>query len=469
MPTSDINLIKGDRISSLTDYRDALPVNMYSIQKPILGAKGYMLCYPGLTSFATGTGRDRGAVYNDRIGQQYRLSGTSFIQVNNDGTITNLGTISGTEQASLPYSFNTQAIIANNQMFLYDETNGLVEVTDSDLGDPIDCTWVDGYYFLTDGEYIYHTDITDETSIDPLKFATAEFMPDKSLGVAVTQDDKVLVFGRYTVEYFVNVASTNFAFQRVATRAQKIGIVATHAKCEVAGNWYITGGRKEESLGVHLLGLGASTKVSSREVDKILAAYTEPELSGMRMESRMEDNTSFVLIHLPNETLCFNATIFAAFGADYSWSILKTDISGDVSYRGINGVFDANLGYWVYGDKFYDTIAKLDNTVFTHYGEAVEWLLYSPLLNMESQSIDEIELETIPGHTTTSDATVFVSLTYNGITYGKEWTQLYGAINDYNQRFIIRRLGDVQDMVGFKFRGATKSRMSFAKFRVTYG
>ena len=60
-----------------------------------------------------------------------------------------------------------------------------MRVTDSDLGDPIDGVWVDSYYFLTDGEYIYHTDITDETSIDPLKYATAEFMPDPSLGLGI--------------------------------------------------------------------------------------------------------------------------------------------------------------------------------------------------------------------------------------------------------------------------------------------
>ena len=100
-------------------------------------------------------------------------------------------------------------------MFLYDPVGGFREVVDADLGSPIDGVWIDGYYFLTDGQYIYHTDLTDEAAIDPLKFATAEFMPDLSLGVAKTQDNKVIVFGRYTIEYFTNAATPNFAFSRI--------------------------------------------------------------------------------------------------------------------------------------------------------------------------------------------------------------------------------------------------------------
>ena len=79
-------------------------------------------------------------------------------------------------------------------------------------------------------------------------------------------------------------------------------------------------------------------------------------------------------------------------------------------------------------------------------------------------------METIPGSSVVDDdATVALSLTYDGIHYGKEWFQLYGNALDYNQRFIIRRLGYVSDWVGFKFRGATKSRMSFGVLKVTHG
>ncbi len=469
MPTMNVTLIKGDRISSKTDYRDALPVNMYAVERPILGSSGYMLCYPGLTKVATGSGTDRGAFYNDRQESLFRVSGTDLVRLNANNSVDVLGTIPGTNQAAMDYSFNTQCVVSDGKMFLYDTASGFREVTDSDLGNPIDVVWIDGYYFLTDGEFLYHTDITDEESIDPLKFATAEFMPDKSLGVAKTQDNKVIVFGRYSIEYFVNAATENFAFQRVQTRAQKIGIVATHAKCESNGLFYITGGRRDDAISVNIVNLGSTKKISTREIDKILAQYSEPELSDMRMEARTEDNVTFILIHLPNETLCFNESVAAKFGVEAGWSIIKTDVLGDLPYRGINAVFDARSGEWIVGDKRNSNIGKIDNEVCTHYDEVVEWILYSPFIDIERSSIDMIELDTIPGHTASEDATVALSLTYDGITYGKEWFEMYGTPNDYNKRFIIRRLGYVSDWVGFKFRGASSSRMAFNALELTYG
>jgi hypothetical protein len=469
MTISPVTLIKGDKIGIETDYRDALPVNMYAIKREILGAQGYMECYPGLTQIATGSGIDRGGNYNERFKEHYRVSGTKLIKVAG-GVTTELGTIPGTSQVRMDdfYSFNTQGIIADGKFFLYSPTGGFVEVVDPDLGSPIDGVWVDLYYFMTDGEYLFHTDITDETAIDPLKFATAEFMPDPSLGLAKTQDNKVMVFGRYSLEYFVNTAQENFAFQRVVTRAQKIGIVATHAKCEGAFKFFITGGRKSEAVGVHALGVGSSEKISTKEIDKILAAYTEPQLADMRMECRQENSTSFILVHLPNETLCFNETIALQFGVEVAWSILKTNIVGSALYRGINGVFDANLAQWVYGDKRDPIIGKLDQTVFTHYDEIQEWILYSPFLKLETQSIDEIEIEIIPGHTAFINAKVAFSMTFDGLTYGTEHWQEYGEPNEYNKKFVLRRIGYIADWVGFKFRGATKSRMAFALLKVTH-
>ena len=470
MPKLPVTLIKGDKIGIETDYRDALPVNMYAVKKKILGASGYMIQYPGLELLGTGAGIDRGANYNERFSNQYRVSGAKFVSVSTSGVVTELGSIPGTSQARLIdfYSFNTQGVIADGKFFLYSPSGGFSEVTDTDLGAPIDGVWVDGYYFMTDGDFIFHTDLTDESAIDPLKFATAEFMPDPSNGLSKTQDNKVMVWGRYSLEYFVNAATDNFAFSRVQTRAQKIGIVATHAKCESGGKFFITGGYRDSAVGVYAVGIGSAGKVSTREIDKIIKQYTEPELSDMRMEARTEDDTTFIIVHLPNEPLCFNESIAKSIGVEYAWSILKSDVQGNSPYRGINGVFDARSAKWVYGDKRDDSIGILNNAICTHYDKLAEWILYTPLLNLSPFSVDEIELETIPGHTVDIDAKVAFSITYDGVMYGKEYWELYGQPNDYNQRFFLRRLGICNDWLGFKFRGASKSRMAFALMAVTY-
>ncbi len=454
--------IKGDKHGSETDYRDYLPENTSGILRPVFNAQGYMLMQPGLTQYATGSGVDRGGIWNERFSKHLRVSGNSIIEVSSEGVVTTIGTISGSDTVSLPYSFNTQAIIASGRMYLYDNAT-LTEVTDSDLGNPIDGVWVNGVYFLTDGEFIYHTDTSSESAIDPLKFATAEFMPDKSLGLAKTSDNKVAVFGRYTTEYFVDVAQDNFSFRRVDSRAHKIGIVGTHCKAEMMNKFFIMGGRKEEAVGIHTVAVGSIAKISSREVDKILKGYSEEELSSSVLEARVEDNYHYLIVHLPNRTLLYNANLGEAIGSEYSWSILKTDTTGLSKWRAIHGVYDPRRSEWVYGDRIDSRIGYLDNTVSTHYDEIVEGSIATPLIKLESDSIDEIEIETIPGHTAFSDAKVFLSVTYDGVLYSKEITIPYGLPSNYSQNFIAYALGYVNDWFSIKLRFSSRSRMAFSE------
>ena len=75
----------------------------------------------------------------------------------------------------------------------------------------------------------------------------------------------------------------------------------------------------------------------------------------------------------------------------------------------------------------------------------------------------------MPGHTGSDDATVFISMSYDGVTFGKEWTEIYGLPSKYGKRFILRRLGYVRDWVGIKLRGASRSRMAFGTATVDHG
>lgn len=463
-----LNLIKGDKVATNTDYRDALPINMTAVIRPILGAAGYMIQEPGLTQFGSTISSDRGGIWNERFGIHFRASGTKLLSVSSSGVSSVLGDIGAGSQVSLPYSFNTQGVISNNNFYLYSPGGGFVQVTDPDLGNPIDCVWIDGYYFLTDGEYLYHTDLNNETLINPLAYATSEFSPDPTIGLGKTQDNKVIVFNRFSTEYFVNAAQENFAFTRVASRGIKIGIVGTYCKAEVGDAWFILGGRKEESISVHQVGVGNATKIATREIDKIIGEYTEPELATSIMESYSEDGYDYLIIHLPSHTLKFNYTAAKQVGIEFSWSILRTGTDGYV-WRAVNGVFEPRFGYWVFGDKYADTLGKLNSDVATQYDEISEWVLYTPFSYLESQSIDQLAINTIPGFTVFDDAYVFLSMTYDGEFYGIERTVIYGAPANKSQRFQVNRLGYVSDWFSFKLRGASRSRMAFATAVITHG
>ena len=469
MPELSLNLIKGDTVSDNTDYRDALPVNMYGVKRTVFGAEGYMCQESGLSLYAIGEGVDRGGIWwsqeSSSKNGHYRLSGTSFIKVNSDKTITNIGTIRGSDTARFAYSFNNIAIVVEGNLYMYNPANGLRQITDPDVGSPIDVTWIDGYFCYTDGDNIYHSSITDETEIDPLDFATSEFSPDPTIGVGKSVDNFWVVFDRYTTEFFRNVATENFAFSRVSGRALNVGIVGTNAKTQVDDAFFAIGNRRNEAISIYALTAGRSQNLATREIEIVLGQYNESDLSSAIVESIKEDGYQFVLFHLPNETLKYNVTI----GGELGWSILKSDIRGESTYRAVHAVFDNNAGAWLFGDKISSNIGLLDNTVATQYEDLIEWLLYTPFYKLDSVSIDRLELETISGFTLSSDVRVFCSITNNAVDYTREFMISYGDYADYNKRFIKHRLGYVRNYVSFKLRGVSSSRMAFSRGIVSYG
>lgn len=467
MPVANLPIIKGDRTVDNADYRDALPVNYTLVSKEILGASGYLLSHDGLTLLGEGIGIDRAGYWNERQKIHFRVSGGDLISVSPSGAVTSLGAISGSDRASMTHSFNTQMIVADGKAWLYDGT--LTQMTDPDLGSPIDVTWIDSYYFFTDGEFLYHTDITDETSIDPLKFATAEFSPDPTLAVDKTSGNQVIVFDRYSTSWFENKATEQFAFRRVSNKFVKCGVVGTHCETELEGKFYVIGGGREEDVGIHQISAGSYESIATREITKILATYTEAELSTAVLETRVKEKTRILIAQLPNHTLEYNATIARKLGIEYAWTIVKSGISDDTKWRGVNGIYDPRISKWIYGDNQNSNIGILDENVATQYGEQVESIFYSPLVIMETMSIDEIHLNTIPGHQfNIDDVTCAVSLTYDGLIYGTEYFVLYGQQTIYGARFIERAFGYVPEFVGIKVRTVSKERVAFTMIKMTY-
>lgn len=464
-----IQLLQGIKANNKTQYIEALQVNISGIVQPVLGAQGWLQQEPGLTQYGEGDGIDRGGQWNDRFQMLFRVSGDSLLSVAEDGTATVLATTTFSlvgPQASMAYSFNNQSIVIDGKWFLYNPVDGGRRILDPDVGEPIDHVWVDGYFFFTDGEFLYHTDIDDEEAIDPLKYATAEFSPDRIKGVGLTTDDKVMAFGRFSVEYFENVATEFFAFRRISSRTVQFGIVGTYAKAQIGGEWFFMGGPSEGEISIYLLGVGAATNISCRAVDLAIGQYSEEELAQSSLETRIINNYPYLIVRLPNETLMLNIKVAKFAGPEMGWSLLESD-SGP--YRAIHGVFDPRRAQWTYGDTLGPKIGYLNFESATHYGQKVPCVMYTPLIPLETASVDQLSIQTIPGFTAVDDATVFFSMTYNGVTWGTEISLQYGAPSSFGQRFMAFRLGYIQDYFAMKFRWVSESRMAFSTGTISYG
>ena len=76
----------------------------------------------------------------------------------------------------------------------------------------------------------------------------------------------------------------------------------------------------------------------------------------------------------------------------------------------------------------------------------------------------------MPGHQINTDnVTSAFSVTYDGLTYGKEYWTLYGEKSDYSTRCINRMLGYVRDFIGFKIRTVSVERVAFSGVEVEHG
>ena len=489
-----IPIFRGDNIGFDAQWSDALPQNMFGVLKPILGAAGYMTAFPGFTigtviSGDGAPGPDRGAIWVDRgeneLSGHYRIQGTRFAKItdiSDDNTVPfneSIGIIPGIDQASMAYSFNNLAIVADKKLYYYNPTDGLRQIVVVNVGEPIDVVWGDNLFILTDGENIYHSNPLDEEEFLPLDFGTADFRPDPSLGLGFNEDSELIAFGTESLEHFRNVGAENFVFQRITQKAQKIGIAGTHAKGEYGNTYYMLGSRVNTQLGVYMTESGASKRISSLTIDRMLRDYKSTQLENTIVEVIEIDGSTLCLIHLPDKVICFNRQMFQAYGADGAWCILSSadgnDLYTQVGHTLYNYVRDKINGVWLAGSKQTDGILKLEYDRGNQVQYPQECILYSPIVKMEALSIDEVEMETISGFGIDSSfskfndnsvSTTFISTTYNGITYSKEWTREYGQYGQHGLRFIARRLGYVSDFVGFKFRAYTQQRVAFALFNV---
>jgi hypothetical protein len=466
----EIPISLGDRSADNVDYRDNLLVNRIMVARDIKGDQGYTLSHSGLTQYGTAEGIDRGGIYNARQRNHLRISGDSLIEVDTDGSTSVIGVIPGSGQTSLPYSFQTQGVVSNGRFWLYDGTT-LTEVLDPDLGAPIDADWINGVYLFTDGETLYHTTAASETAIDPQAFATSEFSPDRTLGVLKNKQNQMVVFNRFSTEWFVDRGDITqvgqFRFRRIEGKSVKCGVVGTHAKTEMDGQIFILGNRKEESPSVHILAGGNQNTIATREIDKIIAEYNESELATAVLEARVQDRDKFIIVRLSRHVLLYNHAIALKFGIKYAWTTLKTDIAGDSPWRARNGVFDPRNSKWIYGDSLDSRLGELDNTTNLQYGEKIEEILYTPIVPLEQVSLNMLEVDSLPGFSADS-VDCFVSLSYDGVTYGQEVVVQVSRKFDYNLRFIARRLGFVRDEVSFKFRIVANGRTALSRMVIDF-
>jgi hypothetical protein len=457
-----ISILSGVYSQRGPDFERSYPLNLVPNAEETGISKGYLRSAPGIDNFATGRGKDGGGIYWPKTGLVYRISGAKLISVASDATVTLIGTVGGLGQGALAYSFDNLLIARNNNLYLYNETDGLRQVTDVDLGEVIDVVWMDGYDITTDGTSIVVSELNDPTAVDPLKYGSSEADPDPVMGLGERRGE-LIAFNRYTTEFFFNSGSTGFPFQRNRGAQIDKGAVGTNAKCKFLETYAMVGSGRNEQPQVYLLGEGQAVAISTREIDRMLAQLSDEELAAIILEAREGAGAKDLYVHLPDQTLVFSQLATQALEVP-CWYRLASGTDGLSPYRARN--FVLAYGSWHCGDINSAALGVLTDLHDNHFGDQAAWGFDAQLVYTGGKGAVCHDLELV-GFYGRADPGVepraFMRWTDDGVTYSQERSARSGFTGQRSLRLAWRRNGFMRQWRSFRFRGISGTPISFSR------
>lgn len=458
-----IPLLGGVTTDAAADFRSSLPLNLVPVPKDTGISKGYLRTSDGMVEFANSIhsdSNDRGAI--DWDGISYRVIGDWLTRVNADGTIDYLGQVANDGgRVVIVNGFDRLAIAAAGRLYYWSPAlGGVLQVTDPDLGVVLDVVWLAGYFITTDGESIVVTELNDPFQVNPLKYGSSEAAPDPINGLLAIRNELHAV-NRYTTEVFQNVGGDGFPFQRIDGAMIPKGSVGTHASSyfgEVMA--FVGSGNSQEGISVYVGAAGQTAKVATREVETILAGYTDEQLADIVVEQRADKMHQLLYVHLPDKSVVYDAATSKALG-EPQWFSLASGPNGDLPYRARNYV--RSYGKWLFGDLQTQRIGFFEPRDAREFGVPVPWEFDAALLYNESRAFvtHSLELVRLPGRQAVSylhpspstPASIFLSWSADGLTWSAPRVSPYTVAGDYQKRTAWRNLGKAEQWRVYRLRG----------------
>lgn len=454
-----IPILSGIYTDNGPDVRISYPVNLVPVPTSNGISAGYLRPADGLVSDGIGPGVGRGGI--NWNGVCYRVMGSKLVSVSSTGAVTIIGDVGEGGPVTFTYGFDRLAIASNLALFYYDGTT-LTQVTDVDLGNVVDAVWVDGYFMTTDGEFLVVTELADPFAVNPLKYGSSESDPDPVLALLRLRNE-VYALNRNTIEVFDNVGGTGFPFQRIDGAKISKGVIGTHACCVYLDSIAFVGSGHNEAPGVYLGVNASANKISTVEIDRLLAEYTEEELATIVVETRNDNAHQHLYIHLPDRAIVYDATASQALGQQVWFVLVSTLVGVDV--------YKARYFVWAYDQWLccspisYD-VGHLTSTVSSHYGQRVRWEFGTTIVYSEGRGavFNELELVAFPGRVALGqDPSIATSYSLDGVEWSMEKSIQVGSIGERTKRIVWFRQGSMSHYRMQRFRGTSDAHVSFAR------
>lgn len=457
-----VPILSGTYTDGTADFRTRYPRNMIPVPKENGISNGYLRPADGLVQTATAPGPIRSAInWNEKT---YQIRGQKLVRINEDNSVTELGDIPGTDQATLDYSFDVLIIAANKSLYYWDGMT-LGQVTDTDLGVVLDAIWVDGYTMTTDGVSLVVTELNDRTAVNPLKYGSSEADPDPIKALKKIRKEPYAI-NRYTCELFENIGGEGFPFSRIEGAQLQRGALGSKCVAVFLDALAFLGSARKEAPAVWIGNNGTTIKLSTREIDTMLEEYTEAELSTSVMEVRGFKNHQLLYLHLPDKTLVYDDAASRVV-QEPVWFTLDSGLDVPELYRARYFIWCYNR--WIFGDPTSGIVGAVDPSISTHYGNLVGWEFGTTILYNEGRGgiIYQMELACLPGRVSFgANPVIWTSFSLDGVTWSQEWECYAGMQGDRRKRLTWLDQGDLDNWRIQRFRGSSDAHLSFARLEL---
>lgn len=397
---------------------------------------------PGLKLFAqVGNGPIRGM--RNVEGQLFVVSGTSLYRVAVNGTATLLGTIPGNQRVSMSHNQvaggNELLIVNGGAGFVWNTANStFTPITDPDYPGARVADYIDGYLaqLQPDRKKWFHSDLNSATSYLGLDFYEAEALPDDIVSL-MRVGPELWVFGRRTVQPFVNVGAAEGTFAPAAGTVIEVGCAATFSPAVMDNSafWLGSDGAVYRSHGYTPL------RISTFAIEQAISKLNVANAFSMVYEDRGHKIYYLTFPESSGMTWGYDAAT-QRWHRRQSYNLPVWRVASLAKFNGqwIGGDFENNRLYTLEWDYYYEHDRPLIASRKTAYLHDEQNRLF----------LSALELLMNTGNTALANTDHYVSLRYSD-DGGRNWsnwkTASLGAIGEYGKRVRFKRLGWLRSRV----------------------
>lgn len=248
--------------------------------------------WPGLKSFGTSTGINRGLFEHKEV--LYKVCGETLYSVDANGNHTSLGTVEGTDTCDFAGIGSHVVIVSEGRPWLYNGST-VAEITDSDLETPNGVAHLNNQViFDGDGGRFVTSDVGDATTIQGLNYATAESNADDIVRPYVF-NQVLYLMGEKTIESWWDSGVGNPPFDRIEGGIFPIGLGALHSTAHNDNYLYLFG----DDNRVYRITGSSKENISTIALSNAMDSYqTVSDAIGFCLSF---DNQNFYLLIFPAE------------------------------------------------------------------------------------------------------------------------------------------------------------------------